>query len=191
MQGKPSHKRVAKPSDESSTPATLLNARPSPTLLDQAPPSSAPAPKTLQFPLHHFLPKVSLQLLGIAFILCSAASNATANSSLAPAQLFRSLITALVEQPGKTLSTTCTGVAVIQIWYGLWAQGLRKAHAAGPAAATGERAPKKGFTGALKEMVGDAKKGKAPQLQNIQTTKGKSLFDFDLNVSRSSSREQL
>ncbi len=75
-------------------------------------------------------------------------------------------------------------MAVIQIWYGLWAQGLRKAHAAGPVAApTGEQAPKKGFTGALKEMAADAKRGKAPQLQNMQTTKGKAPFSFDLNVS--------
>lgn len=127
---------------------------------------------------------MSLQLLAIAFILSSAASNATGNSSLAPARLFDSLLAALVQQPGKTLSTTCTGVAVIQVWYGLWAQGLRKAHAAGPVARpAGERAPKKGFTGAFSEMLTDAKHGKAPQLDKIQSTKGKSPFAFDLNVS--------
>ncbi|POY75827.1 hypothetical protein BMF94_1140 [Rhodotorula taiwanensis] len=106
---------------------SATTAAPSPQLaVASAPASAMSAPSSVKSirrdPLlvEHYIPRVPLQLVAISFALLAPLDKGDGSQSRP-----ERFLTALVENPVKTISVSSALVAVVQVWFGYWARSCR------------------------------------------------------------------
>ncbi|GAA6012696.1 hypothetical protein JCM11491_002533 [Sporobolomyces phaffii] len=133
-----------------------------------APAASSPAPasrtKRLPSPLPfgHYLPRIPLQLAAIFFSLL--ASSSSKGAQFRPSTR---ILNSIIQEPLRTLPIACASLALVQVWFGIWAKGCRKR--AIDLAENGEkvqevkpRRPRKTVKAVFGEMWSRAKNGELP-----------------------------